>query len=90
MDKKTFSKQVKLLESRCLANKNQRSSNENFDFFESIDSTLKKLCENGVSFPKMKKEIDDIFAKKISISTLKRFCVEKGYYVPKSKKNKKV
>ena len=56
------------------------------EFLESIKDSLKKACKMKASFTQIQSALKKNFERDISISTLKRFCVSKGYYVPKSKK----
>ena len=56
------------------------------EFLESIKDSLKKACKMKASFTQIQSALKRNFERDISISTLKRFCVSKGYYVPKSKK----
>lgn len=62
--------------------------NDNYEFLNHIKDNLKKAIENNVSFPKISKNISTAFSKKISAFVVKKYCIDNGIYIPKSKKNK--
>lgn len=63
--------------------------NGNVDFLDSIKDELKVYIEKGVSFPKIAKNINDVFKKKISVFTLKKYCIDTELHQPRPRKRKK-
>lgn len=53
-----------------------------YEFLESIADSLKKVIK-VVNFKQIQKGLKDNFNQEISVSTIKRFCVDKGFYKPK-------
>ena len=75
---------------RDLANSAKKViKNGNADFLDSIKDELKIYIEKGVSFPKITKNINDVFKKKMSVFTVKKYCVDTEIHKPRSRKKKK-
>lgn len=54
-----------------------------YEFLESIIFFLKKAVKVA-NFKQIQKGLKDNFNQEISVSTIKRFCVDKGFYKPKA------
>lgn len=63
--------------------------NGNVDFLDSIKDEIKVYVEKGVGFPKISKNINDVFKKKISVFTIKKYCIDIGIYQPRSRQRNK-
>lgn len=53
-----------------------------YEFLESVADSLKKVIKIA-NFKQIQKGLKDNFQQDISVSTIKRFCVDKGFYKPK-------
>lgn len=75
---------------KALANSAKKIiKNGNIDFLDSIKDELKVYIEKGVSFPKIAKNIEDVFKKKISVFTLKKYCIDTEIHKPRPRKKNK-
>lgn len=56
---------------------------EKYEFLESKINVL-KMAVKVANFKQIQKGLKDNFQQEISVSTIKRFCVDKGFYKPKA------
>ena len=59
---------------------------EKYEFLESVADSLKKVIKVA-NFKQIQKGLKDNFQQDISVSTIKRFCVDKGFYKVNKRKS---